>query len=161
MAKNSASKKTAAASNMFSPPGDDPVVGIAANSEDSPIVGSKEVESVSDITEVGEIGGVKIFTGFAPPAPKKRGFQKKSKWPFATLEVGQAFTIAPTTDKPEPWKSMASTVNAAQQSFSEVTGTKTTKKGKVMNVRKHNRKFNLYPVEMADGSRLAIVMRTE
>ncbi len=135
MAKNSAKKSAAA---EFSPPGD----------ENEKVVMSE--------------AKFEIFDTMPPPPVTKRGFPKKEdKFPWDDLKVGGGFYIAATAEKPEPWKSMASTVSAAQRRYSEVVGTKTSKKtGKVMDVRKYSRKFKIYPV-VIEGVTWAAVTRVE
>ena len=40
-----------------------------------------------------------------------------SIYPFDALEVGQSFFVPASADKPEPWKSMASTIGSAMRRF--------------------------------------------
>jgi hypothetical protein len=49
----------------------------------------------------------------------RRSSGKKSIYPFDALEVGQSFFVPVSAEKPEPWKSMASTVGTAIRRYAE------------------------------------------
>lgn len=55
-----------------------------------------------------------------------------SKYPFEAMQVGQSFFIPATSGKPEPWKSMLSTVTAAQRRFAVEQGTRIDRNGAVV-----------------------------
>jgi len=70
-------------------------------------------------------GGVSMANGFEIEdvpvvAGKRSGAGKKSIYPFDMLAMGQSFFVAATADKPEPWKSMSSTVGGASQKYAEL-----------------------------------------
>lgn len=80
----------------------------------------------------------------ALPPITGRGRSSGSEYPFDQMEVGQSFFVAASADRPEPGKSLASTVSAATKRYAEETGeTKTTPKGNVIPVLKETRKFVL------------------
>ncbi len=60
------------------------------------------------------IGGV--------PIPAAKRFGKSSTYPFDSMEVGQSFFVAATQDRPNPAKSMASTVNSAKARYAVEDG---------------------------------------
>lgn len=172
------------AANVFSPPGDDtPRIAadpaavmlvekiIQAKSEFETAVdnfrASVSVEPIEANQKVETVlnADFEIFN-MPPPPVAKRGAIKSEKFPFSKLEVGQGFYIRPTNDKPTPWKSFASTVNAAQRRFSKVVGTKERKNKrtgvvKTVNTLAYERKFRLYKVELDGGVIVAAVQRTE
>lgn len=58
-------------------------------------------------------GGFRLVAGVAPP-PVTRGFgSRASVYPFASLEVGISFFVPANDVRPNPAKSLASTVNSA------------------------------------------------
>lgn len=75
--------------------------------------GTADGGSTSTVTSgvVGVTNGIEIEDGIAVPVVRRR--QGGSIYPFDALEVGQSFHIAVTEDKPNPAKSLASTVSAA------------------------------------------------
>ena len=112
-----------------------------------------------------------IITNATLP-PSKRGNRLGSgapaKYPFATMEAGNSFFVAATQDKPNPLKTLGSTVAVQNHKYSEPTGevkkVERTKRGpknravvdangnKVRevvdkNVRKAVRKFSIRAVE--------------
>lgn len=86
------------------------------------------------------------------PMPTARGGGRTSiLYPFDKLEVGQSFHIAATADKPNPSKSIASTVSAATKKYATETGeTKTTPKGNTVPVLNYTRKFSVKAVDATD-----------
>jgi hypothetical protein len=86
------------------------------------------------------------------PMPTARGGGRTStQYPFDRLEVGQSFHIAATTDKPNPAKSIASTVSAATKKFATPTGeTKKSAKGNDIPVLNYTRKFSVKAVDAND-----------
>jgi hypothetical protein len=74
------------------------------------------------------------------PIPEvKRGILGEPRYPFAMLEVGQSFFVPKSKQKPNPAKTLASTVSSANKRFE-----------------KHNKRFVIRPVE--GGAR---IWRTE
>lgn len=59
-----------------------------------------------------------------PMPTAKRGGRSGTLYPFDSLEVGQSFFVAATNDKPNPAKSLASTVSSATARYAEQDGTK-------------------------------------
>lgn len=104
-----------------------------------------------------------LQTGFEPPA-KKRGGRSGSVYPFEKMEVGQSFHIPATEDRPEPWKSLASSVSAATAKFSVVDPdgkTRTNRNGKEVPVMIPTKEFRIWQAETNDpcgpGARVARV----
>lgn len=62
-----------------------------------------------------------IESGFPIPTVKRGGFpegmqrNRESSYPFDKMEIGQSFHVAVTADEQEPWKKLASSVNAANK----------------------------------------------
>lgn len=77
---------------------------------------------------------------------------RTSAFPFDALEIGQSFFVPETEERKDPAKSMASTVNGANERHSEVIEgqTVTNRKGNEVPARKPLRKFIVRPV--ADGA---------
>lgn len=84
---------------------------------------------------------------------------RETKYPFDALAVGQGFDVPPTADRPEPWKSLQSTITTASRRYATVTGTKVNAKGKTVNEYAFSRKFAVRKVTLADGSAVARVAR--
>lgn len=85
---------------------------------------------------------------------------RESKYPFDHLELNQGFDVEPTSDNPEPWKSLQSTVSTASRRFATVTGTKTGRTGKALNEYEFERRFKVVKVKADDGAFVARVIRT-
>jgi hypothetical protein len=83
---------------------------------------------------------------------------RASKYPFDAMEVGDAFDIEPTAETPEPWKTLASSINTASKRYAKVTGTKTTPSGKTVNVYEFERKFAMR-AHTENGKTVARVVR--
>lgn len=76
----------------------------------------------------------------------KRGGRTAEMYPFDALEKGQSFFVPATDKKPDPAKSLASTVTAANERFSteSPTGeTRVNRKGNTVPVRVQDREFAL------------------
>lgn len=89
-----------------------------------------------------------IGTGFVVPDGIGGGSKKAELYPFDTLEVG-GFIFVPKSDaKPNPAKSLASTVSAATKRYSvEVPGkTRTGRGGKVVPLTINTRVFTVVPM---------------
>lgn len=54
-----------------------------------------------------------------PVVKTRRASGKASIYPFDKLEVGQSFFVPASAEKPEPWKSMQSTVATATRRYAE------------------------------------------
>ena len=61
--------------------------------------------------------GYQIGTGFVPPTKNIRRSAKRSKYPFDALEPGGYFFVAATEAKPDPAKSLGSTVTSANKRY--------------------------------------------
>jgi hypothetical protein len=61
-----------------------------------------------------------IEDGFAVP-PKKKGGARGNKYPFDAMQVGQSFFVAATEAKPNPSKSLASTISSATKRYKDQT----------------------------------------
>lgn len=86
------------------------------------------------------------------PAASRR--TRTSAFPFDQLEVGQSFFVAATEDRKDPAKSLASTVNGANERHSEVIPGQTVvnRKGNTVAAKKPLRKFIVRAVtETHDG----------
>lgn len=93
----------------------------------------------------------KIFKGVElPPVKRGGGNVGNSIYPFDTMEVKDAFFVAATAKRPEPAKSLASTVSGATRRFAVQEGTKTNKKGATVPNMKPTKKFKIQAVE--DGA---------
>ncbi len=91
---------------------------------------SDEGNSGAPATQFAIIGGIEL------PKTKRGGGGggAPSKYPFDQLEVGASFFVNSSVKQPEPWKSMQSSVAAANYKYSEGTGefetVERTKRGK-------------------------------
>jgi hypothetical protein len=100
--------------------------------------------------------------------PTARGGRSSVLYPFDDMEAGDSFFIPATVEKPNPAKSLASTVSAATKKFAEDTGqTKVTPKGNTIAVLKNTRVFSVKAVkggvalgEFTPPSDGALVQRT-
>jgi hypothetical protein len=97
--------------------------------------------------------GTATFTKFAiaqvalPTA--KRGGRTGSTYPFDQLEVGQSFFVPATEARPDPAKSLASTVTSANERYSEVIPgqTRVNRKGNTVPATKQIRLFAIRSVD--------------
>lgn len=87
-----------------------------------PAEDTKEDKNMDTVTASAPASsGVQVFSGGFTPSRKTRGGRKGTSYPFDTLEVGGFFFFIPATaDKPEPAKSIASTVNSAVKRHAEL-----------------------------------------
>jgi hypothetical protein len=88
------------------------------------------------------------------PEIKRGGGKMETIYPFATMEIGDSFLIAKTAERPEPAKSLASTVASANHRFAvkavDEAGQpkmRTTRKGKVVPVVVFTKVFVVRAVE--------------
>lgn len=65
-----------------------------------------------------------VVGGIEMPKSKRGGGKTGALYPFETLEVGQSFFVPATAERPNPAKSLASTVSSATQRYAEEDGTK-------------------------------------
>lgn len=92
-------------------------------------------------------GGFDIDDGV--PIPSARGGRGGSVYPFDDLGVGQSFFVPATAERPNPAKSLASTVSSATARFAEeIPGeTVTNRKGNVVPKTRETRKFVVRSVD--------------
>jgi hypothetical protein len=88
-----------------------------------------------------------IGTGFEVPEGLKR--TKTELYPFDTLAVGGFIFVPKTESKPDPAKSLASTVSAATKRYAKpIEGqTRTDRTGKVVQATVNTRVFTVVPVK--------------
>ena len=73
---------------------------------------------------------------------------RQSLYPFDDLEVGQSFFVPATEDKPNPAKSLASTVTSANDRYAEeIEGEFEVRGGKEVPKKHYHRRFAVRPVE--------------
>ncbi len=81
----------------------------------------------------------------------RRGGRSSILYPFDDLNVGQSFHIPATTERPNPSKSIASTVSAATKKWATPTGqTKKSPKGNDIPVLSYTRRFSVEAVDATD-----------
>lgn len=102
--------------------------------------------------------GFAILSGVQVPESKRRS-GPSGKYPFDSLDVGHAFFVPATAERPEPWKSLQSTVTAAQRRHAVEEGTRTDRNGKTVPNLKPTRIFRLVEAEH-EGQKGAFVTRT-
>ena len=113
--------------------------------------GIAEYEAQKASNEAGASGATEFEIDDAVPIPTARGGRSSVQYPFDKLNVGQSFHIAATSDKPNPAKSIASTVSAATKSYATETGeTKKSAKGNDIPVLAYTRKFSVKAVDASD-----------
>lgn len=107
--------------------------------------GEEEYEEEGE--HVAPVGGFVIEDNIPINAVKLR--KRASIYPFDALKVGQSFFIAATDDRPDPAKSLASTVANASKRYALPTGeTKiSARTGKEVQILKYTRKFTIREVE--------------
>ena len=128
------------------------------------------VDTVAPVVQVAANATVKqkaapmtfeIHSDFVPPAGAKRRVGRNDSYPFDKLAVGQSFFVPATEAKPEPHKSMLSTVTQAMGRYAEGTGKmKTTAKGNTVEIKNRTRVFGLYE-HTKDGVKGAMILRHE
>jgi len=85
----------------------------------------------------------KLETGFVVPESKRGAFLKSETYPFASMQIGESFFVASTDEKPNPAKSLASTVSSTNKRYAKVypathktkAGQPTGKDGRTFTVR--------------------------
>ncbi|AMW36187.1 hypothetical protein [Xanthomonas phage XAJ2] len=89
-----------------------------------------------------------------PPVSGRGRSAGSSLYPFEQLEVGQSFFVPATAEKPEPAKSLASVVSAANKRTGVETGeTKQTRNGNTIPVIEFTKHFVVRARSAADESR--------
>lgn len=126
--------------------------GTGENTEPQPQQNTQQPQTASNVK------GFEIENN-VPVPEKARRSGPSGKYPFDALEVGQSFFIPATDDKPEPWKSLQSTVAAAQRRFAVEEGTRTDRNGKTVPNLKPTRIFRL-DKDTKNGKEGARVWRT-
>jgi hypothetical protein len=98
-----------------------------------------------------------VFTLVSLPVPeavRKSSAGKPPLYPLDTMEVGQAFFVEATDKRPEPWKSMTSTLQSARMRHAVATGEmkSVTREGVTKQVPavKYTRDFSIH--EIKDGA---------
>lgn len=116
--------------------------GQAAFAASQPAAGGNSEGNATMTTNSNFVTG----TGFVPS--QARGGRGRSVYDFDGLEVGGFIFVPVSEDKPNPAKSLASTVSSATQRYAEPTGeTKKNKKGEDVPVLRETRKFNVQSVK--------------
>lgn len=93
-----------------------------------------------------------LETGVELPKAR-RGGRGATVYPFDAMEVGHSFHVPATEDKPNPAKSLASTVSSATARYAvpdENGATRTNRKGKEVPVMHETRKFVVRSVGSED-----------
>lgn len=98
---------------------------------------------------------VTIVKGFQLPEAKRGGglVKRSESYPFGSMDVGDAFFIAATAEKPNPERSFASTVTSATNRYATPDTTKpmrTNRKGRQVHELVYSRKFAIRRIE--DGA---------
>jgi len=108
-----------------------------------------KVETQYELPNVAPVAAGKFVLEANVPVPTiKRGGHKNEMYPFAVMEVGQSFFVAATEAKPNPAKTLASTVSGATKRFAVPTGAvKKNRKGEDVEVMQETRKFVVRSVE--------------
>lgn len=97
----------------------DAVAYLSANAPAEATAGTAAEGTDEDEDEGGsDTGGYEIDDGIPVPAIK-RGGAGGTTYPFDALKVGQSFHVPATKDKPNPAKSLASTVSSATARYAE------------------------------------------
>lgn len=93
---------------------------------------------------------IKLETGIPVPEVATRGRNSGTTLPFDQMEVGHSFFVAATEKKPNPAKSLASTVSRVTKSYAypdQRGETKVNRKGKIVPVMIKTREFIVKEVE--------------
>jgi len=87
-----------------------------------------------------------------PTTTRKAGAGRKSKYPFATMEVGQYFFVPDSEKCQDPTKSLTSIVAATNRKYAfEIAVTRVNRKGNVVPVLEYSRKFVVRPYHETDS----------
>lgn len=86
------------------------------------------------------------------PMPAVNRRRKSAMYPFDTLEVGQSFHVPATNERPNPAKSLASTVSSANKRYAEVIPgeTRVDRKGNTVPATKPTRLFRVFEAASDD-----------
>lgn len=106
------------------------------------IMSNTDQNAVSDNTENPE-PKFEIDSGI--PMPKSNRRVRQAIYPFDALEVGQSFHVPATDERPNPAKSLASTVSSANRRYAvEIPGeTRVDRKGNTVPATRQERKFRV------------------
>lgn len=115
---------------------------------------STKTEGVEAVTAPVQNTGFVIEDNIAIPEGGRRGGGKPSAYPFDQLQVGQSFFVPATTERPDPAKTLNSTVSSANNRFAVVDPsgamrpvTRGPNKGTSVPVMQYTRKFVIKAVE--------------
>lgn len=127
----------------------------AAQSAAAPAAGFGAAPAAAAPAAPATAGGFALVAGVAVPEVKRGGGigPRTETYPFGQMEVGQAFFIPATAEKPNPERSYASSVASATQRYSHADpsgATRTNRKGAVVPVMIVDREFVIRRVE--DGA---------
>ena len=90
----------------------------------------------------------------ALPTVSGRGGGRDAIYPFDEMQVGQSFFVPASAERPDPAKSLASTVSSATRRYSEETGeTRTDRNGNVVPKLRATRKFAIRARSAADEAK--------
>lgn len=108
-------------------------------------------------TNAGSTGAAPVATNFAvvadiPMPGASRGGRGSETYPFDSLQAGQSFFVPATEAKPNPAKSLASTVTSANERYAvEIEGeTRVNRKGNTVPATRQEREFAVRSIE--DGA---------
>lgn len=91
----------------------------------------KSPVSASQIIERASAPAAFAIASFAIPEEGRKRARRSETYPFDGLAVGQAFFVPATAERPEPVKSMNSTVSSANARYVEKTGNRVVVERKV------------------------------
>lgn len=114
--QNQAAAETSAPAPAPIPAAPVPAAPAPAPAAPAPAPAATEASAEGGTTE--SASGYAIVDGFVPPKKQTRRVVK-AKYPFADLENGKAFFVPATEERPDPKKSMASTISSANNKFKE------------------------------------------
>jgi hypothetical protein len=103
----------------------DGMVAVKATAEGIAAVNAHKSSEPSKTAAKPVAAQFKIETGIPIPEIQRGGFRTET-YPFQQLEVGQSFFVPGTTEKPNPAKSLASTVSSATRRYGKTDGRKFT-----------------------------------
>lgn len=111
--------------------------------------GTSNVNTATNTAAPAAASAFAIEDGVPLPSGSSRG-RTGTTYPFEALNVGQSFFVPNSKDKPNPAKSLASTVSSATARYAQPSpdgATKTNKKGETVPVMVETRKFVVRAVE--------------
>lgn len=126
---------------------------VTATAEGIAALGGTPASPVADAATDAVKPAFKIESGIVLPESKRGGIAKADKYPFAGMEELQSFFIAATEASPDPAKSLASTITAANRRFAAVYPAKKGRNAHPLAGQptgKDGRKFVVRPRNMKD-----------